>query len=164
MKLLQMRLDLIGILTEKSIKGNLMIKNIRHVGIVVKDLELSSFFYKNLLGFVEVKEAREQRGFIDKILALNDSNLITLKLKCFDGQLIELLYFDEYIFSKDKEINEVGLTHIAFTVEDIDLIYKKLTDNGIVFLSSPQISPDNYAKVVFCRAPEGTYIELVEVL
>ena len=37
-------------------------------------------------------------------------------------------------------------------------------DNKIQFNSSPQISPDGYAKVVFCRAPEGTMIELVEVL
>ncbi|HJO63248.1 MAG TPA: VOC family protein, partial [Desulfobacterales bacterium] len=58
----------------------------------------------------------------------------------------------------------IGITHIAFTVEDIEQVYKRLVQSGITFLSTPQSSPDGYAKVAFCRAPEGTFIELVEEL
>lgn len=36
--------------------------------------------------------------------------------------------------------------------------------DSIEFISPPQVSPDSYAKVAFCQAPEGTYIELVELL
>jgi hypothetical protein len=42
--------------------------------------------------------------------------------------------------------------------------YNRLKDEGVSFNSPPQLSPDGYAKVTFCRAPEGTFIELVEVL
>ena len=141
-----------------------MIKNIRHIGIVVENIELSRFFYENLLGFKEVKKAKENSKFIDKILAVENSNLTTVKLVGLDNQLIELLYFENDYVVTERRINEIGPTHIAFTVEKIDLIYKNLIAEGVKFLSNPQISPDKYAKVAFCIAPEGTFIELVEVL
>ncbi|MBI3088771.1 MAG: VOC family protein, partial [Candidatus Colwellbacteria bacterium] len=58
----------------------------------------------------------------------------------------------------------IGCTHVAFTVANLDKEYKRLTEAGIVFNSPPQLPPDGYAKVAFCKDPDGTLIELVEVL
>ena len=142
-----------------------MIKNIRHTGIVVIDLETSLYFYRDLLGFQIVKQMEEIGDYIDNILALSNIKVTTVKMISPSGQMIELLkYHSHATEQRRRDINEVGISHIAFTVDDLDIAYEKLKGKGIQFNSSPQLSPDGYAKVTLCRAPEGTLIELVEVL
>ena len=56
-----------------------MIKNIRHLGIVVRDMEKSLEFYR-YLGYEVIADMKEDSRFIDKILGLNDSDLRTVKM------------------------------------------------------------------------------------
>ena len=142
-----------------------MIKDIRHTGIVVADLETSLYFYCEHLGFQITKQMVESGNYIDNILSLRNVKVTTIKLTSASGQMIELLkYHSHPADQKMREIYEIGISHIAFTVADLDIEYQRLADKGIKFNSFPQLSPDGYAKVIFCRAPEGTLIELVEVL
>lgn len=122
---------------------------IRHTGIVVDNLEKSLEFYKEFLELDIIKRDIEEGEFISTILG-NEVIVKTCKLT----EKIELL---EYVKGKGKN-------HIAFTVADIDYEYKVLKSLGVKFISEPQISPDGKAKVVFCHAPEGTLIELVQDL
>ena len=141
-----------------------MIKNIRHTGIVVEDLENSLHFYVDLLGFKVAKKMHESGPYIDDMLVLKDAQVTTVKLATPDGQMIELLHFQSHSGKqKLRSLVDTGLTHMAFTVDDLDMEYEKLKGEGVHFNAPPRLSPDGYAKVSFCRAPEGTYIELVEV-
>jgi len=141
-----------------------MIKDIRHTGIVVNDLEASLHFYCDLLGFRIVKQMEESGNYIDNILSLRNTKVTTIKLTTPLGQMIELLKFHSHSAEEKRQnIFDTGISHIAFTVDDLNLVYEKLKDEGIRFNSPPQVSPDGYAKVTFCRAPEGTVIELVEI-
>ena len=65
---------------------------------------------------------------------------------------------------KPRDINNVDITHIAFAIDDLSDEYNRLKNEGVPFNSPPQLSLDGCAKVAFCRAPEGIFIELVEVL
>ena len=141
-----------------------MIKGIRHFGIVVEDLQLSLAFYRDLLDFEIMVTADEDSTFINKILALDSSKLTTCKLKGPDGNIIELLDFGKDQISRENNITATGPTHLAFTVDNAEEIFNRLTSKGIKFISAPEISPNGEAKVSFCQAPEGTYIELVELL
>ena len=142
-----------------------MIKNIRHIGIVVDDLEKSLHFYVDILGFKVDKEMVESSPYLDNILALKRAKVTTVKLCAPGNQMIELLYFHSHPKNtKAHSLIDIGLAHIALTVDDIENAYNTMKKAGIIFTSSPQTSPDGYAKVTFCQAPEGTYIELVEVL
>ena len=142
-----------------------MIKDIRHTGIVVADLEASLYFYCDLLGFQVTKQMEEVGDYIDNISSLRNVKVTTAKMTSPSGQMIELLkYHSHPAKQKTREICEIGISHIAFTVDDLDIEYERLRGKGIQFSSPPQLSPDGYAKVAFCRAPEGTFIELVEVL
>ena len=96
-----------------------LIKNIRHTGIVVKNLQKSLKFFTQILGFKVLQQADETGKFIDKILNLNKAKLITVKLIAADGNIIELLNFENY---KDKiktyqKIYSYGFTHMSFTVK-----------------------------------------------
>ena len=142
-----------------------MITAIRHTGIVVKDLATSLRFYRDLLGLRVEKEAEEKGAFLDNMLGLTHSRVTTVKLTAPDGQLMELLQFHSHPGDQTAAgPTDVGITHLAFTVADLGQVYHTLMDQGIVFNAPPQTSPDGYARVTFCRAPEGTLIELVEVL
>jgi len=142
-----------------------MIRNIRHTGIVVEDLETSMCFYRDLLGFQVKKQMEESGSFINTILDLERVAVTTVKMAAPDGQMIELLKFKTHPSRKSaRSINDIGITHIAFTVDDIDRKYQQLAGAGISFVSPPQTSRDGLARVTFCRAPEGTFIELVEEL
>jgi catechol 2,3-dioxygenase-like lactoylglutathione lyase family enzyme len=142
-----------------------MTLNIRHTGIVVVDLNASLDFYIRKLGFKIHLKLNESGSFINKILGLEDVNLITVKLIHKDGQMIELLDFTSHKKEKlSRNINNIGPTHIAFTVADVSSVYIDYQNEGIKFISAPEVSPDGNAKVAFCQAPEGTFIELVELL
>lgn len=142
-----------------------MIKDIRHTGIVVVDLESSLCFYRDILGFRVVKKMEESGNYIDNVLSLQNVKVTTVKMISRSGQMIELLkYHSHPAEQKMREICEIGISHIAFTVDDINIEYESLKDKGIQFNSPPQLSPDGCSKVTFCRAPEGTMVELVEVL
>ena len=142
-----------------------MIKNIRHIGIVVNDLEASLRFYRDLLGFQIVKQMEESGDYIDNMSAIDGVRVTTLKIALPNGQMVELLkYHSHPKKEKEREICDIGIAHIALTVDDLDNEYERLKGGGVLFNAPPQLSPDGYAKVTFCRAPEGTFIELVEVL
>ena len=122
-------------------------------------------FYMEKLGFKVLKRMNESGSFIDQILGLEIIEVTTVKMVIKNNQMIELLDFSmNNKVMKEKNINDIGPTHLAFTVDDVDKMYSDFIDDGIEFISNPKISPDGYAKVAFCKAPEGTFIELVELL
>lgn len=142
-------------------------KSIRHFGIVVEDLEKSLHFYQDLLGLKTKRDMQEEGIFIDAILGLKKVKVHTVKIASDEGDtLVELL---EYASHKGKprdryEIFDLGASHIAFTVEEIDDEYQRLKERGISFISEPQVSADGKAKVVFCYDPDGVPVELVQEL
>jgi catechol 2,3-dioxygenase-like lactoylglutathione lyase family enzyme len=144
-----------------------MTGTVRHVGIVVKKIDDVLPFYRDLLGLKLVKKTHEPEQFISHLLGLSGCQLVTVKLAADEGKtLIELLEFASHPGNQAAlpELTDTGITHIAFTVTDLDGLYQKLTLAGIAFISPPSESPDGFAKVAFCRDPAGNYLELVEEL
>jgi len=136
--------------------------SIRHFGIVVKDLEDSLFFYENLLGFKVFKKMKESGPEISTFLGINNVEVTTVKMKNQFNQMIELLFYTKQTNNNDIVINQLGPTHIALSVSNLDDLYQNFKNQNIEFISSPIITNDKFAKVAFCKAPEGTFIELVE--
>lgn len=140
-------------------------KAFRHAGIVVSDIERSLRFYKELLGLSVEKRSDEGGAYIDRVCGLRKSRLTTVKLAASDGNLIELLQFHSH---PDKglvrKIYRSGLSHVAFTVDDIDDEYKRLSCKGVEFISPPETSPGGKARIAFCKDPDGVFIELVQVM
>ena len=142
-----------------------MVKEIRHTGIVVNDLKKSLWFYKEKMGFKVFKYMNESGSFIDKILGMKAIEVTTVKMILKNNQMIELLDFCTH--KKNvlcDSINDIGPTHLAFTIDNLDDTYIDFLNEGIEFISDPEISKDGNVKVAFCKSPEGTYIELVEIL
>lgn len=143
-----------------------MITAIRHTGLVVANLEDALNFWCNQLGFTLSKRMEESGPHIDAMMGLKDVRLTTAKLAAPDGNLIELLHFHTHPDNPvwQGQPNSTGFTHIALTVNDLDAAFTTLSAVGVKFNAPPQLSPDGYAKVTYCKGPEGVLLELVEVL
>ena len=140
---------------------------VRHSGIVVRDMERSRNFYVHLLGLKEAPINDESGAFIETILGVPGVRVRTCKMPGTDGgtTLLELLQFTSHLHEiSERFIYSVGPTHVAFTVNDLDELHARLTVEGVEFISDPKVSPDGNAKVAFCYDPDGTPIELVQML
>ncbi len=141
-----------------------MLNNIRHTGIVVRDLNKLISFYEGL-GFSIDNRQIEKGLYIDKIVGLDNVSIETVKLKSPCGGLIELL---NYISHPDKKkiikqpSNKLGCSHIAISVKNLDKAVIFVQNNGGSIVNNPVSSPNGTVRVVYCHDPEGVLMELVE--
>ena len=141
-----------------------MIRNIRHTGIVVRDLDKAIRFYEGL-GFSMWKREMEKVTFIDKVVGLNNARIETAKLKSPCGGLLELLKYHSHPVEKKiskQPSNQLGCSHIAITVENIDETMKYIQDTGGSIVNDPETSPGDKIRVAYCHDCEGNLIEIVE--
>lgn len=139
---------------------------IRHVGLVVANLEKSLEFWCDTMGFVVSRQMVESGPHIDAMLGLRDVRVTTVKLAAPDGNLLELLHFHSHP-DKQKWVGNpcsTGFTHIALTVKDLDETLRRLKLVGASVPAAPQLSPDGQVKVIYASGPEGVLLELVEVI
>ena len=136
---------------------------IRHIGVVVRNMELSIDFYNSLLGFEVGRDVIEEGEFIDNFLGIEGVKVRTVKLFSDNNAKLELLRFESHPeYQSSNFITQVGCSHFAVTVENLDSLYEKAVANEIEFVSGPRISPDGRVKAAFCKDPDGTWIEMVE--
>ena len=128
-------------------------------------MENSLKFYRDQLGLKIIKDMDEQGNYLDNMLSLNDVRVRTVKLSANENTtLVELLEFESHNDNKIRNFYTIGASHVAFTVDDIEKLYVNLSEKNIKFNAIPQKSPDGLVKVTFCKDPDGTPIELVEML
>ncbi len=143
-----------------------MIARIRHTGLVVADLDHALTFWRDVLGFEEVRRLEEAGPHIDAMMGLTGVQVTTVKLAARDGSLVELLKFHSHPDQAEwmGTPYSTGFTHIALEVDDVSAMCQKLAAAGVTFHAPPQRSPDGRVDVTYCRGPEGVLLELVQVL
>ena len=143
-----------------------MSNSIRHVGIVVHNLEKSIQFWEEIIGVKKIIDQIEKSPYIDELLGIQAKNLRTVKFIDENNFIIELLHYPNKS-NQEKwmgSLDSVGLTHIAITTKDIDELVSRLNQNGYKSISNILKSPDNKVRVVFVYGPESLFLEVVEQL
>jgi len=132
-----------------------MFKEIRHIGIVVPDLEKAKNFYNDILGFKRIEDKILSGIWFSTMVGIPGASAHIVKMeKGF--HVVELLQY----------ANDPGPDHIAITVQDIEERIEQLTRwHGFKFLAKrPVITPDGF-KVIYGYHPDtNQYFELVEEL
>ncbi|OGS08941.1 MAG: hypothetical protein A2270_04550 [Elusimicrobia bacterium RIFOXYA12_FULL_51_18] len=143
-----------------------VVRSARHTGLVVSNLNRSLDFYSGVLGLEVVGRKKEKGPYIDSVVGIKGVELEWIKLRTQDGYIIELLNYishpDTSSASAPARSNRLGCSHVAFTVNDIDPLYEKLTAEGFACNSKPQVSPDGKVKVMYAHDPDGIILELVQ--
>ena len=142
------------------------IKAIRHTGIVVSDMQAALRFYRDLLGMEVWADFKDDSQMVQDVTGVAGANLWMIKLKADDGVSIELLQYLSHPqpVPPPRRACDVGCNHVALQVDDLDALHEKLVAEGIEFNVAPTVSSEGFAKVTYCRDPEGVLVELVEIL
>lgn len=134
-----------------------MIKAIDHIGIMVDNIQKSTDFYTDVLGFlVEMKEEIAEAGLSAVILEKN-------------GSKIELMECRGKKVPKRLEVAKIKLgglaipidDHLAFSVEDMESTANELKEKGIVFDLEP-MQLKGGMKLASFKDPDGVQIQLIE--
>lgn len=128
-----------------------MIK-IEHIGIAVKDLNISNELMAKLLGEQFYKEeVVESEAVKTSFFAVGDSKIELLEAQNENSAI-----------SKYLEKNREGIHHLAFAVENMEAEIKRLKDAGFQFISeTPKQGADD--KLVVFLHPKSTNGVLVEL-
>ena len=142
-----------------------LIKGFRHTGIIVKNMEESLHFYRDILGLKVIQNFSDSSEYINKITGIKNADVHMIKLEAGDGAVLEILeYCNHPTELIDQPIYNVGASHIALQVKNAEKAYKILKEKGIKIISKPVLSSEKIAKVFFCFDPNDVRIELVEML
>jgi methylmalonyl-CoA/ethylmalonyl-CoA epimerase len=125
---------------------------IEHIGIAVKDLDLSCDLYEKLLGSPAYKREEVSSQLVSTAFFKTGENKIELLAATADDSPIAV-----FIQKKGE-----GIHHIAFDVPDIYEEMERLRNSGFVLLNNEPIVGADHKLVCFLH-PRGTNGVLIEL-
>ena len=139
-----------------------------HVGLTVKDLDKSIYFYRDLLGLeigTEPSPWFDHAG-LGPAVGVPGAILRQVCLKLGDT-FMELLEYKAPESETDAPLpsNNIGASHVAFEVDDIVAAKALLESKGIEFYSDINVVDDGVLagwRWVYFADPDGYPLELVE--
>lgn len=141
-----------------------MSTSLRHIGIVVQDLDKCVKFWEDNFGFMVRVNQLEKGIFIENLLGIPSVNVQTVKMKGITETEVELLKFYPSTVEDNwgGSVRKIGITHIALNVSNLDKVLDNLLRDGYSPIHKPQISDDESFKVCYIAVVEGLLLELVE--
>ena len=140
------------------------IQRMDHVGIVVEDLAAATEFFVELGLELEGEGTVEGRS-VDRIVGLEGVRSELAMLQTPDGhRRLELVKFHSPSTQggdSHAPANTPGIRHLAFVVEDIDVVVAGLRARGTELVGDLVRYGDSY-RLCYVRGPEGIIIELAE--
>lgn len=139
-----------------------------HIGVCVSDIERSTRFYVDVLGFTqlyaldivgdEVAATMEQRGAFHSAMLLRGDVRI---------ELLQWIDVATTGSGTRKPMHELGFTHLSFRVDRVDELGDAVrAAGGAVHEQTRTVMGDDgdpaAVKLIYCTDPDGTRIELME--
>ena len=145
-----------------------MLKAFFHTGFVVKDIEESVKFYSEVLGMRIAARMERQGEFIEQVLAFPGAHIKGGFVDMGEGHQLELIqYLSPASGENSLKRNDLGASHLAFFVEDLDKFYQETSQKGIRYNNPPASMFDDNGKlsrkVAYAQDPDGNWLEFVEV-
>lgn len=141
------------------------IQRLTHLGICVSDLERSLRFYRDVLGCKEVGRLSMEGGTADVLNEMEGSEIRAIYLER-DGWRLELIEFPKpgWIGPRTpRPMNQLGLTHLSFRVDDLEAVCARLEEAGGGLLPATRIGgPDAPVHVIMAHDPDGMRLELIQ--
>ncbi|MBL7705217.1 MAG: methylmalonyl-CoA epimerase [Taibaiella sp.] len=129
-----------------------MFKNLEHIGIAVKDLEVSKSLFEKLLQVKSYKTETVESEQVSTAFFQSGETKVELVAALAENSAIA-----KYIEKKGE-----GIHHLAFAVEDIRSEMARLKSEGFVLLQEePKKGADN--KLVCFIHPKSTNSVLIEL-
>jgi catechol 2,3-dioxygenase-like lactoylglutathione lyase family enzyme len=133
-----------------------------HIGICVSDLQRSLRFYCDGLGFEKGEAFPIDSTFAEALEVPGDTTLTSQFIRR-EGLAVELLHFTapEPTGRPSAHRNQLGLTHLSFYVDDVDLAAAALVAVGGTILETTRTTTDGI-DLMFLHDPDGVRVELMK--
>ncbi len=147
-----------------------MINNAKyvHTNLISEDWEKLARFYEEVFGCVRVQPERNMSGtWIEDGTGVPGAHVRGAHLRLpghgESGPTLEIFQYNHGIHGADRMINETGLVHIAFLVEDVGLALDEVLSHGGSRLGkvvTREIENVGLLTFVYARDPDGNIVEL----
>ncbi len=129
-----------------------------HVGLCVADRERSRRFYEGLLGFVFWWEIDPPDDRTAQLVQLPEPLGVHATYLVRDGFVLELIDYSkrEVHVGAERVMDQVGLTHISFSVSDLPGVLEKVAEFGGVVVDATVTGGS-----AMIRDPDGQLLELL---
>jgi lactoylglutathione lyase len=133
-----------------------------HVGICLADLERSLRFYCDGLGF-ERGESFPIDATFGAALEVPGELSLTSQFIRREGLAVELLHYvtPAPTGRPSERRNQLGLTHLSFYVDDVDVTAASLVAAGGTLIESTRTTNEGI-DLVFLHDPDGVRVELMQ--
>ena len=129
-----------------------------HVGLCVADRERSRRFYEGLLGFQFWWELDPPDGPTAQLVGLPEPLGVHATYLVRDGLVLELMdYSKREVHAGSKRVmDQIGLTHISFSVSDLPGVVEKVAEFG-----GAVVDGTVGEGMAMIRDPDGQLLELL---
>jgi lactoylglutathione lyase len=126
------------------------VRGIDHVSINVRDMEASAKFYAGVLGFRKLQTVAMDGGFSITYFEIPG------------GGRMELFDYAGTNRAVPREESEVGLRHLAFSVDDVAAAEKMLRAKSVPIVLPTTDLPSLGARVLLFLDPNGVTLEFCQ--
>ena len=138
---------------------------LHHAGLVVPDLDQAIVFYCAVFGYTVLQRIDWDSADVDwpeKVTGVTDSKVRGVQLQGENGFLELFEWIRPKSTDQPANANSYGITHLAFQVTDIMIVFERFLAAGGTAHGKP--SPVGKAIAIYCRDPFGNIIELLEIV
>ena len=132
---------------------------VNHVGLCVADRERSRRFYEAVLGFEAWFELAPPDAMVAKLVDIPEPvgvQVVYLRRGAFVLELMEYTAAGSVAPARPRVMNEIGLTHLSVSVDDIDATAALAEAHGGSILPRTHVGA-----AVMIRDPDGQLLELL---
>jgi lactoylglutathione lyase len=129
-----------------------------HVGLCVSDRERSRRFYESVLGFQFWWELDPPDDLTAKLVQLPEPLGVHATYLVRDGFVLELMDYSkrQVRTGSERVMDQIGLTHISFSVSDLEGVLKKVEEFGGAVVDGTVTQA-----MAMIRDPDGQLLELL---
>lgn len=141
-----------------------LIRHVHHTAVSVKDFARSKAFYTEFLGFVlEDEMARRDEPALGRVVGLPGAVVDWAILRRGHHRIELFTYHSPPAEQGPVRQCDLGYTHLALEVDDVDAAFAETRRAGYKTLSEPQELRGGRTKVFYLEGPEGIVVELIEI-
>src|ERR1051325_7386339 len=145
--------------------GNMALKRMDNVGIVVEDLGPTIDFFREL-GLELEGRATVEGEWAGRITGLGDQGVEIAMMRTPDGhsrlELSRFLTPPVIADHRNAPVNALGYLRVMFAVDDIDGTIAQLRKHGAELVSSEVVQYQDAYRLCYVRGPEGLLIGLAQ--